>query len=264
MPAGPEIREMFARIAERYDRANHLLSLGIDRWWRRAAVRELGGAARWTVLDVCAGTGDLSFALSRAGARVVGSDFCREMLARTRGKGFGLRRRPDFVAADALALPFADGAFDGATVAFGIRNVSDPVTALAEMARVVRPGGRVVVLEFTTPELPLLRHAYRSAARPVGDRRPRRGLSLPARLGDDLPRARPVPDVDEGGRPGIRDVPRVDSRHSSALPCRSRSMSRGRVQDRAGPATSNGPASRRWVCSPCCRCGCATRPCGCG
>ena len=156
-----EVRDMFARIAPGYDRANHLLSLGIDRAWRRAAVRCVDAVPGAEVLDVCAGTGDLSFALARAGARVTGSDFCFEMVdhavRKVRGAGGAA---PRFLTADALALPFGGDRFDAATVAFGIRNVADPVAGLAEMRRVVRPGGKVVVLEFTTPRLPLVAGAY--------------------------------------------------------------------------------------------------------
>ncbi len=161
MPDPNEIRALFARIAPRYDRANHCLSFGVDRWWRRAAVQTVAPTSGTRALDVCAGTGDLALALSRTGARVTATDFCPQMLrlahdkARRRGPG-----RPRFLAADALELPFAAGAFDLAAVAFGIRNVRDPVAALREMARVVRPGGWILVLEFSRPRLPVLGALY--------------------------------------------------------------------------------------------------------
>src|SRR5688572_13634498 len=162
MPDGTTIQRMFAEVAPGYDRANRALSLGIDVWWRRQTVRMTGVAAGERGLDVCAGTGDLTLALQRAGAQVVGADFCAPMLARALAKsGPSAPAGARFVAADALALPFADDTFHFATVAFGIRNVADPAAGLREMARVVRPGGRVVVLEFTKPRVPVLGSAYR-------------------------------------------------------------------------------------------------------
>lgn len=160
MPDGATIQRLFADVAPGYDRANHALSLGIDTWWRRQTVREVGIAPGERGLDVCAGTGDLSLALQRAGAEVVGADFCAPMLVRAAAKAV---QRPGvrFLAGDAMSLPFADATFHFATVAFGIRNVSDACGALREMARVVRPGGRVVVLEFTKPRVPIVGHAYR-------------------------------------------------------------------------------------------------------
>lgn len=162
MPDGTTIQRMFAEVAPGYDRANRVLSLGIDVWWRRQTVRMVGVRRGEHGLDVCAGTGDLSFALQRAGASMIGADFCAPMLVRAFVKG--ARRGaagPVFLAADAMSLPFATGTFDFTTVAFGIRNVADPVVALREMARVVKPGGRVVVLEFTKPRVPILGPAYR-------------------------------------------------------------------------------------------------------
>lgn len=161
MPEAAAIQRMFAEVAPGYDRANRALSLGIDCWWRRRTVTMVGVRPGERGLDVCAGTGDLTLALQRAGARVVGSDFCPPMLERARAKASRLVERPGFLAADALSLPFADAAFDFATVAFGIRNVADPEAALREMVRVVRPGGRVVVLEFARPAVPLLGAVYR-------------------------------------------------------------------------------------------------------
>lgn len=166
MPDGPTIQRMFAEVAPGYDRTNRALSLGIDVSWRSKAVRTVAVLPGELGLDVCAGTGDLSFALQRAGATIVGADFCAPMLGVARDKAQAARSRgessvPEFLAADALALPFPDDHFDFATVAFGIRNVSDPQAALHELARVVRPGGRVVVLEFSKPRVPLVGAAYR-------------------------------------------------------------------------------------------------------
>lgn len=167
MPEGPTIQKMFAEVAPGYDRANRALSLGIDLWWRRQTVRMVAVQQGERGLDVCAGTGDLSFTLQRAGAQIVGADFCAPMLTRARQKGgpegafAATVAGPSFLAADAMALPFPAASFDFATVAFGIRNVADPKVALREMARVVRPGGRVVVLEFSKPRVPLLGAAYR-------------------------------------------------------------------------------------------------------
>jgi demethylmenaquinone methyltransferase/2-methoxy-6-polyprenyl-1,4-benzoquinol methylase len=135
---------MFASIARRYDTVNEVLSLGVHRGWRRAAVRLSGVKPGDRVLDSATGTGDLAVEFRRAGARVTGADFCLEMMQASRA-------RESFVAADALLLPFRDGEFDVASIAFGIRNVDDPLRCLREMARVVKPGGRVVVLEFGQP-----------------------------------------------------------------------------------------------------------------
>lgn len=151
------IRSMFDRISPRYDLLNHLLSLNTDVLWRRRAARLCAGARR--VLDVCSGTGDLALEIHRRqGARVVGTDFSQPMLRIARRKA--ARDPIHFQAADTLRLPFRDATFDACTVAFGIRNVANPARGLAEMARVVRPGGRIVILEFSLPSNPLLRIPY--------------------------------------------------------------------------------------------------------
>lgn len=155
------VRRMFTAIAPRYDLLNHLLSLNVDRRWRRTAVRRLGWEARpdGTYLDLCSGTMDLAAALARARGfrgRVVGADFVVPMLALGRGKA--PRLAP--VGADAVALPFPDARFDGATCAFGVRNLADLDAGLAEAARVLRPGARFVILEFATPRFAPLRWAY--------------------------------------------------------------------------------------------------------
>jgi demethylmenaquinone methyltransferase / 2-methoxy-6-polyprenyl-1,4-benzoquinol methylase len=152
---------MFTAIAPRYDFLNHLLSLNIDRHWRRAAVARVNWETRpeGTYLDLCAGTLDLAAELAGSRGfhgRVVGADFVLPMLVRGRGKA--ARAVP--VGADALALPFADASFDGAMVGFGVRNLADLESGLAEAARVLRPGARFVVLEFATPRFPPLRAAY--------------------------------------------------------------------------------------------------------
>lgn len=152
---------MFTAIAPRYDLLNHLLSLNADRRWRRIAVARLGWEARpdGTYLDLCAGTMDLAAALAgRSGfrGRVIGADFVVPMLARGRDK----TSRAAPVGADALALPFPAASFDGAMVGFGVRNLADLDAGLAEAARVLKPGARFVVLEFTTPRFAPLRAAY--------------------------------------------------------------------------------------------------------
>jgi demethylmenaquinone methyltransferase/2-methoxy-6-polyprenyl-1,4-benzoquinol methylase len=149
-----QVRDMFASIAQRYDAANEVLSLGVHRGWRRETVRLSGAREGDRVLDCATGTGDLALSFKRAvGASglVVGTDFCAEMLASAPGKARKAGLEVRFEVADALALPFASGSFDIASIGFGIRNVDDPVACLREMARVVRPGGRVVVLEFGQP-----------------------------------------------------------------------------------------------------------------
>jgi len=139
------IGSMFSRIAARYDLLNRVLSFNADRRWRARAVEELNGDSR-RVLDLATGTGDLAIALSRAGKKVVGADFCIDMLS-------GARRKSPLPlsAADALALPFPDGSFDAVTVGWGVRNFADLGRGLAEMRRVIRPGGTVLILEFSQP-----------------------------------------------------------------------------------------------------------------
>lgn len=151
---------MFDRIAPRYDLFNDVLSAGIHRRWRRRAVDALAPRPGRRYLDVCAGTLDLAAAIARraAGGRVFGADFSLPMLRRGAAK-LG-RAAPAAVACDAMKLPFADGAFAGCTIAFGLRNLVDPVAGLAEMRRVLEPDGRLVVLEFTTPPGPIFRSVY--------------------------------------------------------------------------------------------------------
>ncbi len=138
---------MFDRISPVYDVMNHAMTAGLDRRWRRLAAETVvrpGDA----VLDACCGTGDLAIAAERAGGRVTGLDFSEQMLVRARGKSDSV----EWVLGDVTALPFDDASFDAVTVGFGIRNVPDLEAGLAELARVVRPGGRVACLEITRPE----------------------------------------------------------------------------------------------------------------
>jgi demethylmenaquinone methyltransferase / 2-methoxy-6-polyprenyl-1,4-benzoquinol methylase len=145
----PEIiRDMFARIAPAYDLNNRLHSLWRDQAWRRLAARLAGLSAGESALDVACGTGDLTALLARTpDARVVGLDFCKAMLDLARRKFPNLR--VEWVVGDAMALPFPDGSFDSLTIAFGLRNVPDAPAALREFHRILRHGGRLVVLEFT-------------------------------------------------------------------------------------------------------------------
>jgi demethylmenaquinone methyltransferase/2-methoxy-6-polyprenyl-1,4-benzoquinol methylase len=159
------VRRMFGQIAGRYDFLNHLLSLGIDRWWRRQTVRLVPPAGPLPILDVCTGTGDLALAYDRAaGGRtpIVAADFCHEMLAigRIKSQQAGADGRITFVEADAQSLPLPTDAFQIVSVAFGLRNVADTDRGLAEMARVAAPGGRVAVLEFSTPTWQPFRGIY--------------------------------------------------------------------------------------------------------
>ena len=155
---GRYAREMFGSIAPRYDLLNHLLSGGLDRRWRqRAAAAACGdaGSAGGVLVDVCTGTGDLAIALARRAPRahIIGCDFSRPMLALAQRKfaAAGLAARTTLVEADAMALPMAAGAAAAVTCAFGLRNLTDTRRGLAEMARVVRPCGRVVLVEFHSP-----------------------------------------------------------------------------------------------------------------
>ena len=158
-----QVREMFGRVAPRYDLLNHALSLGLDWTWRRRAARvALGLGAGDIVLDVCAGTGDLAFALSRVApaARVVGLDFSARMLALAVQKAAGAKGRVSFAEADAQHLPLRENTVALASVAFGVRNVPDPAAAVRELIRVTRPGGKIVILEFTTPRGALFGRLY--------------------------------------------------------------------------------------------------------
>lgn len=151
-----EVAAMFDGIARRYDLTNDVISLGQDRRWRTATRRAVGAAPGDRVLDLAAGTGTSSEPFAADGVRVVPCDFSVGMLE------VGKTRRPDlpFVAGDATRLPFADESFDAVTISFGLRNVVDPDAALAEMLRVTRPGGRLVVCEFSTPSWPPFRRLY--------------------------------------------------------------------------------------------------------
>ena len=160
------IAGMFDAIARRYDALNHLLSAGLDRRWRRRAIRALALTDRDRVLDVCTGTADLALAAVAApdgrASAVVGLDFASEMLRIGASKvaSAGLASRVQLVRGDATSLPLPDVSFDAATIGFGIRNVVDPKRGLAEIFRVLRPAGRLAILEFGLPRAPVVRSLY--------------------------------------------------------------------------------------------------------
>jgi len=149
-----EVASMFDGLARRYDLTNTVLSFGQDRRWRRLTREALILQPGERVLDLAAGTAVSAVELARSGATVVACDFSLGMLGEGRGRGVPL------VAGDALALPFPDAVFDAVTIAFGLRNVADPAQALRELARVTRPGGRLVVCEFSRPTWPPFRTVY--------------------------------------------------------------------------------------------------------
>ena len=159
------IAGMFDAIAPRYDLLNTVLSAGLDRYWRRRAIRSLRFTGRETLLDVCTGTGDVALAAARArdGAqRVVGVDFAGAMLSRALDKAgqAQLSARVHLVRGDATAIPLPANAVDGATIAFGIRNVARPEAACRELLRTLKPGGRLAILEFGLPVVPAVRPLY--------------------------------------------------------------------------------------------------------
>jgi demethylmenaquinone methyltransferase / 2-methoxy-6-polyprenyl-1,4-benzoquinol methylase len=159
------VRQMFGEIAGRYDFLNHLLSLGIDRYWRWQTVRRVPPRGELPILDLCTGTGDLAFAYDRAAGgnvNIVGADFCHEMLEIGRKKAATADSdgRITFLEADAQSLPLPTGTFQIVSVAFGLRNVADTDRGLAEMVRVAAPGGRVAVLEFSSPTREPFKSAY--------------------------------------------------------------------------------------------------------
>lgn len=158
------ISSMFDAIAPRYDLLNHVLSAGMDRGWRNRAIDALELPDRARVLDVCTGTADLALAAvaRHGGVSVIGVDFAAEMLrlGLTKVRRASLERRIRLVRGDASRIPVADRSCDAATIGFGIRNVADPERALAEIARILRPGGRLAILEFGQPRIPGIRTLY--------------------------------------------------------------------------------------------------------
>lgn len=159
-----KVQEMFNGIAPKYDLLNHLLSLGIDKAWRRKAMRELERGSKDRVLDVACGTGDFSIEALRHGVRqVVGVDISENMLAvaQEKARDKGLEEQLEFLYGDSEQLTFPDENFDAVTVAFGVRNFEHLERGLREMCRVLRPGGRVVILEFSTPDRFPMKQLYR-------------------------------------------------------------------------------------------------------
>jgi demethylmenaquinone methyltransferase/2-methoxy-6-polyprenyl-1,4-benzoquinol methylase len=164
------VRNMFGRVAHRYDLANHLLSFNIDRYWRTHTVRRTQAVLRRPearVLDICCGTGDLVLALAKQGRPVLGSDFCHPMLVAAHEKIANRRAPAVLFESDALALPLRDASLDLLTVAFGFRNLANYESGLAEMRRVLRPGGMAAILEFTQPPNALFGALYRVYSRQI-------------------------------------------------------------------------------------------------
>lgn len=158
------VRQMFAGIAGRYDLLNHVLSLNIDKRWRRkvrAEIQHIIDREDAVILDVACGTGDLSIELNRnAKARIIGTDFCRPMLDVAREKTLATNARIPYLEADAMEQPFADDGFDAVTIAFGLRNLPNLANGLKELHRVLRPGGTLAILEFSSPILPGFRQLF--------------------------------------------------------------------------------------------------------
>jgi ubiquinone/menaquinone biosynthesis methyltransferase len=154
------VARLFDTIAERYDLITVLLSYGQDRRWKRTLIARAGALAGRRVLDLATGTGDLAWMAAREGAEVTGVDLVPRMLALARAKAHVVRRAPRFLTADMMALPFPDGAFDVVTTGYGLRNVPVLEPACAEIARVLRPGGRLLSLDFSNPESTLVRGVY--------------------------------------------------------------------------------------------------------
>jgi demethylmenaquinone methyltransferase/2-methoxy-6-polyprenyl-1,4-benzoquinol methylase len=161
MPDPRLVRSMFGRIAGRYDLLNRLLSAGIDRSWRARTVGAAGDLRGRVVVDACCGTGDLSLEFARAGADVIGIDFTPEMLFLALPKARSRRLRVAFVHGDALRLPLRSGSADVVSVAFGVRNLADPDAGLRELTRVLKPGGRLLILECSPPPAGWLGALYR-------------------------------------------------------------------------------------------------------
>lgn len=168
-----EVAAMFDDVAAGYDRANSVMTFGFDRRWRTTVGKVLEARAGERVLDLAAGTGVSTAELARSGAWCLAADFSLGMLRS------GRHRQVPMIAADALALPFADSSFDAVTIMFGIRNFVDTPAALAEIARVVRPGGRLVVCEVSTPPFRPIRFLYRRVLLPSLTRAGRRASSNP-------------------------------------------------------------------------------------
>ncbi len=157
MPDAVYVHDAFARIADRYVLTNHVLSCGMDIWWRKVVTARIKAWHPVRLLDVASGTGDLALEIQRQcpQCEVIASDFCAEMLAHAASRGIAKT-----IVADALHLPFPDQVFDVATVAFGLRNMADYPAALREMHRILKPGGRLVILDFSLPN-GILRGPYR-------------------------------------------------------------------------------------------------------
>lgn len=163
-PNPERIREMFSQVAAGYDRANTILSAGIHHLWRKNIVKWSGAKAGDKILDCATGTGDLALEFKKAvgpTGEVTGTDFCTEMLAPAPGKAKAAGLNIHFETADVTALPYPTDSFDCASISFGIRNVGDPVKGLSEMARVVKPGGAVMVLEFGAIDNPVIGPIYK-------------------------------------------------------------------------------------------------------
>ena len=169
MSADQNISSIFSRIAKKYDAINHVISFGVDIYWRKKAARVIAAGDGENIADLCSGTGELAFAVANKNpqaATITCYDISDKMLENARIKNETLRQqnkvwpRFEFVVCDCTALPCRDNSFDVATCAFGLRNVREPAKTVAEMQRILRPGGRVCILEFTLPKAKLVRKIY--------------------------------------------------------------------------------------------------------